>query len=303
MKHPSTLHRIESLCVTPACGIRRSDILTADAMRGAICDRIGGVIVHRINFPKTLAGKASEPRKAAKVRNVTLAKETPFADALTVRATVHRKACPSDKVRPMLSETEVADAKQTTALALIATGALERMAHGGRMTLGDWKVAFRAVRGADCLRIDRKAKNQSEVVSISSLTPEAANFIAATQGFPTLPQARRDAIAREVRYLRACFFARFKADASRKRANSYRNANRFLRFTLSQYKATGAWGHAEVSNGNSPQSFRMAHDTWRKYRDAGEAILTAESLAFIPAKKDRTLRAFADIPENFAIAD
>ncbi|MGB8170967.1 MAG: hypothetical protein WCF18_25920, partial [Chthoniobacteraceae bacterium] len=82
MKNHSTLSRIDKYCVTPACGIRKRDIHTADTLRGAIADRIGGVIVHRINFPKTLAGKASTPRKAAKVRNVTIAKETAFSEAV-----------------------------------------------------------------------------------------------------------------------------------------------------------------------------------------------------------------------------
>ena len=177
------------------------------------------------------------------------------------------------------------------------------MAQGGRMTLGDWKVAFRAVRGAECLRIDRKAKNQSEIVCIDSLTPEAANFIAATQGFPTLPLARRNAIARQVCYIRAQMFAHFKGDTTRKRKHRYKVAMRFLRFSLSQFKASGQWGHAEISKGNSSASFRMAHEEWRTYCRIGEEILTAESLALVPAKRDRTLRAFADIPENFAIAD
>jgi hypothetical protein len=294
--HPVT-KRIESLCMTPACGIRKCDIHTPDSLRGAICDRIGGVICHRINFPKVLSGKAIEPRKAAKVRKVTLAND------VTVRATIHRKARPSDKVRPMLSEVEVADAKQTTALALISTGALERMAQGGRMTLGDWKVAFRAVRGAECLRIDRKAKNQSEIVAIDSLSPEAANFIAASQGLPTLPQVRRNTIARHARYMRSQILAAFQGDTSRKRKGSYRVARNFLRFSLSHYKATGKWGHAEISDGNSPQSFRMAHLTFKKYCDKGEAFMTSEALAFVPATRERTLRNFADIPENYAIAD
>lgn len=46
-----------------------------------------------------------------------------------------RKASLNAKTRPLLTSEEEADARQTCALVLIATGGLERMAEGGRMTL------------------------------------------------------------------------------------------------------------------------------------------------------------------------
>src|SRR4051812_19693042 len=81
---------------------------------------VAAAICHRINFPKVKAGKVS------------------------------RKASLNGKMRPLLTEEETKDAGQTAIFALLATGAYQR----GTMTLADWKVAFRSVRGSDCLRID-----------------------------------------------------------------------------------------------------------------------------------------------------
>jgi hypothetical protein len=73
----------------------------------------------------------------------------------------------------MLSETEEMDVAQAVAFALVATGAMQR----GKLTLGDWKEVFRAVRGPDCLRIDRRSKNVSEIVSVDTMTEEALAVI------------------------------------------------------------------------------------------------------------------------------
>jgi len=243
--------------------------LAPEKQRLLFIDSVAGAIIHRINFPKVKAG------------NVT------------------RKASLEAKVRPLLTPEEEADTRQTCALALISTGAFEAQ----RMTLATWKVAFRAVRGADCLRIDRKAKNQSEIVRIDTLSPEAAEYAAATQGLPTLPLARRKVIAKRARYVRAQMFANFNADKSRKRKARFHAGHRFLRFLLSHYKHTGAWGIGEVTSGNTSASLRMAHSRFKQYCEDGESLLTAESLAFVPARRERTLRAFSDIPENFAIAE
>lgn len=265
--------RIESLCrINRQCGIRTAASLAdlkPDAQSVIFGHSIAGAVIHRINFPKVAAGKVS--------RNSSLAA----------------------KLRPLLSPEEEKDAKQTVALVLVATGALER----GRLTLGDWKEVFRAVRGANCLRIDRQAKNKSEIIRIDTLSPEAAEIAAVTLALPTLPATRRKVIAKRVRYMREQMLATFRGDTSRKRKNSYRKARCFLRFTLSHYKATGAWGHSEISKGNTPASFRMAAMEFRDYCEKGETIMTAESLAFTPAKVERAFRAFADIPANFAIAD
>src|SRR4029434_9390993 len=141
--------------------------------------------------------------------------------------------------------------------ALISTGALERMAQGERMSLNDWKVCFRAVRGADCLRIDRRAKSGNEILSIDSLTPEETDFLAARERLPELTIARRAIIARKVRYTRAQCFAAFDADASRKRKSNLRTALRFVAFLCSQYKQGGAHGIAEIIESESADADAM----------------------------------------------
>lgn len=297
----STQSRIEKLTMS-ACGISRADILTADALRASIAAKIGGVIIHRINFPKALAGKVSPQRKALSAQLIAISKT-----GATVLATPYRKSKAPDKVRPMLTPEEEADAKQTTALALVATGALERLAMGGRMTLADWKVCFRAVRGPECLRIDRRAKSGNEVLSIDSLTPEETDYIAARECLPQLPKARRAIIARKVRYTRALCFAAFEADASRNRLSNLRKALRFVAFLCSQYQANGAHGIAEVVNSQSAEAdalltaLRVRKARFVDYIAKGESALTAQALERTP--EERTLRTFADLPSMFAIAD
>lgn len=265
--------RIESLHrINRPCGIRtvaNASDLTPDAQRLIFTEGIGAAVVHRINFPKVKAGKVS------------------------------RKASLEAKVRPLLSKEETEDVKQTVALALIATGAFE----SGKMTIGAWKVAFRASRGAECLRIDRRAKSGNEILSIDSLTPEEISYIAARENLPVLPTARRLIVIRKLRYMHAQIFAAHRADSSRKSQSRLRFALRFCRFIASHYKAgSGSLGLSEVTKGNDSSSFRHAHETFRKYLSEGEEILTAESLANIPAKVVREMRAFSEIPDNFAIA-
>src|SRR4051812_19332221 len=127
MKYLRISDRIEAHCMTPATGVRKFQLLTHGETLALLADKIGGVIAHRIDFPKVIAGKMG------------------------------RTASLRAKTRPLLTPEERQDVHQATALVLVATGALDR----GRLTFGDWKTCFRAVRGPLCLRIDRKAKNKS----------------------------------------------------------------------------------------------------------------------------------------------
>jgi hypothetical protein len=302
MQNPTLIqNRIEKLTVA-RCGISRAHLLSADEMRAAIADRIGGVIAHRINFPKALAGNVAQPREASPERDVMLSR-----NGLTVRAKLHRKPRAADKVRPMLTEDEIADVKQTTAFALISTGALERMAQGERMSLNDWKVCFRAVRGADCLRIDRRAKSGNEILSIDSLTPEETGFLAARERLPELATARRAIIARKVRYTRAQCFAAFAVDNTRTRVSTLRKALRFVAFLSSQYKRGGAQGIAEIVDSQSAEAdalftaLRVRKARFVDYLEKGERELTRRAEETLP--EVRTLRSFAELPSLFAIAD
>lgn len=60
-------------------------------------------------------------------------------------------------------------------------------------------------------------------------------------------------------------------------------------------------GTGEVTSGNTSQSFRMAHRTFRNYLEDGEVILTAQAVAGLPIKVEREYRSFCDMPENFAV--
>jgi hypothetical protein len=235
----------------------------ADYVKGhPLADKIGGVIAHRIDFPKVLAGKMT------------------------------RHASLNAKSRPRLTREERDDVRQTVAFVLCATGALER----GTLTFGDWKECFRAVRGADCLRIDRQAKNRSEILRIESMTPEQVDVISAKENLRGLSDARRKVIARRMRYLRACFLAFSATDISRQKKHNRRKGVRVLRFLASQFKTTGE-GFSEIVDTEKDLSKRVSDciGFFKERVKKGEEILTAESLAGIPFKKVRTLKTFASL--------
>ena len=235
-----------------------------DYVRGhPLADKIGGVIAHRIDFPNVIAGR------------------------------MNRHAALRAKSRPRLTREERDDVRQTVAFVLCATGALER----GTLTFGDWKECFRAVRGPDCLRIDRTAKNKSEIVRIDTMTPEQVDIISAKENLPTLCDARRKVIARRVAYLRACALAWCATDTSRQRKHNRRKVIRVLRFLASQYKTTGE-GFAEIVRTERDLPKRV-FDCIADFKDIikkGEALLTAASLRDVPAVKVRVLKSLAELP-------
>lgn len=261
-RHQTICERIESLCIAPGCGIVKHRLLTRGETLAQLADKIGAVIAHRIDFPKVLAGKMG------------------------------RKASLEAKSRPRLTEEEKADTKQIVALVLCATGTLGR----GKLTFGDWKECFRAVRGKNGLRIDRKAKNKSEIVRIDTMTPESIAVISVQEEVPQLSDARRRVIARRVRYLRACALAWCATDTSRQRKHNRQKAVRVLRFLASQFCSTGE-GFAEIVE-TSKDLPKRVFDCMEKFRQIiakGEVILTEESLRDVPARKARVLKSFADL--------
>ena len=255
---------IETAIMTPACEITRGDILTGSQIVENFAGKIGGVIAHRINFPKVLAGKMS------------------------------RKSCLEAKSRPLLTREETLDVKQTVAFVLTATGAMER----GNLTFGDWKECFRAVRGKNCLRIDRKAKNKSEIVRLDTMTPEQVDMISALENVPALSDFRRGVIARRVKYLRACSLAAIAETPSRKSKAIRLKSVKVLRYLSSQFLATGQ-GTGEILNaehcGDMSKRLWDAMKRFKKQVEDGEEILTAQSLAGVPLKKIRTLKSFASL--------
>jgi len=238
--------------------------------------KVASTVIHRINFPRNLGS----PGKVGK-------------DGIT-RA-ISRQASLGAKSRPLLSPQEEMDVRQETAFVLVATGALER----DTMTFSDWKEVFRAVRGRNCLRIDRRSKNRSEIVSIDTMTEEALDVIGARIGSgigDALKAASRATIARKIRYEHSCLIAAFNASTSRKRKSAYHGALRFLRW-LSSY--------AISRNGNSlsdlvtltgtndaSASRRMAAMRYCDFRDIGEVILTNEAISDIAP---RVYKSFEDI--------
>jgi hypothetical protein len=203
-----------------------------------------------------------------------------------------RNASLNAKSRPLLTEDETKDAKATVAMVLCATGALQR----GTLTFGDWKECFRAVRGKDCLRIDRKAKNKSKIVRIDSMTPEQLAVIEVAEEMPGLCQAKRNVIARRIRHLRACISAALSLSTSRKIKALRKTAVRNLRFVSSQYQNTGR-GFSEIvtSGANLSKTVSKCMLTFQKQIEDGEKILTAQAMDGIPFAKARTLKTFAEL--------
>ena len=203
-----------------------------------------------------------------------------------------RNACLSAKVRPLLSEQDEQDTRQTCAMVLCATGTL----YTGTLTFGVWKECFRLARRN--LRIDRQAKNKSEIVRIDAMTPEQVDCIAAETGFHALPLARRKVIARRIRYARACIAAKFQSDTTRQRSHNRRKALRMLRFCASHFHKTGE-GMSEICDSktviDTTRGLRQSKAVFQKYLDKGEEILTASAMEGIPLKKFRIIHSLANI--------
>jgi hypothetical protein len=238
--------------------------------------KISSTVIHRINFPRHLGsgGKVGS-------NGVTYA--------------ISRKASLNAKSRPMLSEEEEIDVAQTVGFVLIATGAMERES----LTLSDWKEVFRAVRGADCLRIDRKSKNQSEIISVDTMTEEALAVISARLNIRDngLDKVKRRIQARKIRYERACIMAKFQADTSRKRKAGYRGACGFLRWISTYYTSGKGKSLSDIitafsATDRQSKSLWDAAERYRDYIETGEAILTGEAMADIAP---RTYKSFEDL--------
>lgn len=219
-------------------------------------ERVSRAVIHRINFPKVLAGKMGR--------------------IASLRA----------KSRPLLSEHDQQEVAQTVSLVLCATGTVQRMAEplataqgprGLVVSFADWKACFRAVRSKGCLRIET-GHCKADATDIATLheASEADAIGCAVGRFFRVDRAqeiRRQVIARRVRYLRACINARFATDPSRQRKHNRAKALRFLRYLASQYSA--GMGEVEILDADTPEAAYMARNRFEKYVAAGEAALDA----------------------------
>lgn len=210
--------------------------------------RVAHTVIHRINYPKKLVVSKAIPDKTAPggIRYASMSRKTSLAA----------------KSRPLLSKQDCEEVRQTCALVLHLSGALYRE----KLTLDDWRACFRASRAA--IRIDRDAHEDATDIATLEKTPLLVTD-------PHTFTARRSAIARRVRYARACIAAATAADTSRKRVSNARNARRFLRFLASQANVTG-WGQGEISSGDTTASLRMAAMVFRRYVANGEELLEKE---------------------------
>lgn len=221
--------------------------------------KIGNAIIHRINYPKTLAGK------------------------------VTRTASLNARTRPLLSHTEEQDARQTCALALARCGALER----GKMTFPDWKIVFREVRRE--LRIDRNSKRgQCDTANPIDLMSEAeADFLTAKLRAP-YSQARRVAIARKMRYIRALVFTSFSLDEKRPRIATFKKQLGVCRFLCSLYSGTSRGFSEIMGDAEGESSMRSTIKRFRDYIATAEEYLTAQALQGVKARKIE-FKSFADL--------
>jgi hypothetical protein len=235
--------------------------------------KVSHAIIRRINYPK---GKPSGAKSWQDINPYKISR------ALSL----------DSKTRPTLTEQEENDVQQTVAFVLIATGALER--EDLKLNFNDWKAAFSEVRGINCLGIDRRSKNQSEIVNYDTMT-DADLYVASVKfGLHrrVLVDEKRKAIARRIRFERACVFAKFAIDNKRKRRCNLRRCLTFIRFTFADY---GQKHLSFPTKGNDASALRHKKKDFEKYRDEGAAILTERALANLPA---RTLSDFSQIGAN-----
>lgn len=269
--------------ISPAQCARNSEKLRAN-----FASKIASVVIFRINYPKTLAAKTSAKRA---IKSTTQAHLGSGGFERTVSIF---RAPTKDSARPLLSFHDCEEARQSCALALIACGAMDR----GLMTLADWKIVFREVRGS--LNIDRNSKRgQSDTANPIDLMSEAeADFLSAQTRKP-YHKARRIAIARKINYMRAQVFASFAADKTRTRKASLKKQLAVSRFLASQF-STNAQGFAEIlESAEAESALRVTILRFRKYIQAGETALTASALDGIKARK-LEFKSFADL---FAVCD
>lgn len=180
------------------------------------------------------------------------------------------------KLRPFLSPEDCDEVHQTCALQLHTSGALYR----DKVALSDWINCFRACRAI--LRIDRKLREDATDISTLDTTPQ-------TVCEPERFTARRSAIARKVRYHRACIAEAYACDKSRQRSHNRRKALRVLRFLASWATAHGlAQADLLDSEMNDQTALRVALHRFRTYAATGEAILEAQAQAHL-AKRNANL--------------
>jgi hypothetical protein len=224
-------------------------------------------------------------------------------------------------LRPLLSDADEDDARQTCALVLCQIGLPAPTALGVRTTetisnlcplfkgskcerasytsaartlgLAGWKAVFRAVRRT--LRIDRRVR---EDATDFSAAPELDVAIE----HPEVTAERREKLAVQVRYAHSLLHAALGADSSRKRRATFRTHLSTLRAFTAIW--SGHFTTRPLCEGKSDDALHVALFRFRKYLDKGEQSMTATALADIPqGAQEREFRAFAQIPENFAVAE
>ena len=251
-------------------------------------DSISDSIIHRINYPKLLAGKVS------------------------------RKASLNARSRPLLSQWDSEEIKQAVGIALVATGAWEREA----MTFADWKPCFRAARKA--INVDRDSKRGQSTSStpihlLDQITDSQARAMAVSEfqadihvakvngktektlqakHFKPYLEAKEAIVARKIRYEVDCLRASFALDRSRKRKASFKKQLRVLRYLASIYKATGQ-GFSEITTGDSDDNLAVIMFDYREYRKRGEDSMTAETLKDAPKARKVELKSLSEIAVPF----
>jgi hypothetical protein len=222
---------------------------------------VAATVIHRINFPKRLTGRMT------------------------------RGQCERARVRPLLSEHDEQDARQTVALALLTVGVSEETAQRVRgveaiaalcplfevrkqnqtaaRTLGitRWKAAFRATRRA--LRIDRRVRE--DAYSFAD-TPELD--VAAEHA--TVTETRRADLARKVSYAHALIHAAYAADTSRKRRSTFHTHLRTLRAFAAIWG--GKFAKHPLCEGASEDALSVTLYRFRMYLAKGEDALTAAAM-------------------------
>jgi len=257
--------------------------MITEKLQTEFAKKIANAVIFRINYPKVKAGKMT------------------------------RHASLNAKVRPLLSFHDEQEVKQTVSLVLCSTPpAIKYRDKGGnhyekkvgramddcKMSFAHWKIIFREVRGL--LNIDRNSKRgQADTANPIDLMTEAEADFLTTQTRKPFHLARRLAIARKVRYLRAQVFAGFAADTKRNRNANLKKHLAISRFLASQY-SVNAQGFAEIlESAESESALRMAMMRFREYTQKGETFMTASALEGVKARKIE-FKSFADL---FAVCD
>jgi hypothetical protein len=236
-------------------------------------------IIRRINFPKRLAGRMTRGQSQRASLRPLLSEH----DEQDARQTVALVLCQVGLPAP--THAAIARAERIATLCpLFARSRCERASYiSAARTLGldRWKACFRAVRGA--LRIDRRVREDAtDFAQIEAQTDQDADIsprvpeVLIRLEHATETEQRRAKLARRTRYAHSLLHAAFAADKSRKRRATFRTHLSTLRAFAAIWG--GRFASRPLCEGKSDDALHAVLCRFRQYLTKGETALTAATM-------------------------